>query len=72
VTADHLKTVVLQAAWRRAVNLHALRVLQAVEQCRTDVLREVTGDTTDADELWIRYRAGSDAVTDTSRLGAVA
>jgi hypothetical protein len=71
VTADHLKTVVLEAAWRRAVNLHALRVLQAVEQCRTDALREITEDTA-ADELWLRYRSGVGDASGASRLGAVA
>jgi len=71
VTADHLKTVVLEAAWRRAVTLHALRVLQSVEQCPTDVLREITEDTTAADDLWIRYRTEIDT-TGASRLGAVA
>jgi hypothetical protein len=68
VIADHLKTVVLHAAWRRAVAAHARRVLQAVVQSPTEVLRDLADDTTTADELWDRLTA----TPGTGRLGAVA
>lgn len=54
--APHLKTVVLEAAWRAAVATHARRLAQAAHDAPADVLRELTDDTT-ADELWTRYQA---------------
>lgn len=58
--AGHLKTVVLEAAWRRAVVEHARRVLQAAESADTDLVRQLTDDTGRADELWKRFRASDD------------
>lgn len=54
--AAHLKTVVLEAAWRRAVARHARRLGQAVEHSPTDVLAELVEDTQACDELWERYQ----------------
>ena len=53
--ADHLKEVVLEAAWRHALTVHALRVLHAAEASPTDLLHDLAADTA-ADELWTRYR----------------
>lgn len=55
--ASHLKTVVLEAAWRRAVTAHARRLLQAVDGSPTDVLASVLEDRDACDELWARYVA---------------
>lgn len=55
--AAHLKTVVLEAAWRRQVRAHARRLLQAVEHSSTDVLAELIADDSGSDELWARYEA---------------
>ncbi|MFB9690063.1 hypothetical protein [Amycolatopsis plumensis] len=52
----HLKGLVLEAAWRQAVLVHARRLAHAAQDCATDVLHELTDDTT-ADELWTRYQA---------------
>jgi hypothetical protein len=53
-----LKTVVLKAAWRRAVRAHGLRLMQAVdEEWATTTVFEVADDTTRVDDLWSRYRA---------------
>lgn len=52
-----LKTVVLKAAWRRAVRAHGLRLVQAVEEeCSTTSLYEIADDTVRVDDLWSRYR----------------
>ena len=41
-----LKTLVLKAAWRRAIREHGLRLAQAVEQeCSTDSLYQLADDT---------------------------
>lgn len=51
-----LKTVVLKAAWRRAVRAHGVRLVQAVDdEWATTSLYEVADDTTRADDLWSRY-----------------
>lgn len=55
--ATHLKTVVLEAAWRRTVRTHARRLLQAVEDSPTDVLAGLVADDGGAGELWARYQA---------------
>jgi hypothetical protein len=57
--AGHLKAVVLEAAWRRALTEYAYRLLQAAETSPTEVLAELADDTTTADELWSRYRAAT-------------
>jgi len=58
-----LKTVVLKAAWRRAVRLHGLRLVQGVdEEWVTTSLYEVTDDTTRIDDLWSRYRTACDYI----------
>lgn len=54
--ADHLKTVVLERAWRRAVTAHARRLLRAAEESPTEVLAELADDTATPDELWTRYQ----------------
>ncbi|WP_435118968.1 hypothetical protein [Amycolatopsis thermoflava] len=59
--ADHLKAVLLEAAWRRALLAHARRIEQAVAGSPTDVLRELADDTGAVDELWIRYQAATAA-----------
>jgi hypothetical protein len=52
-----LKTVVLKAAWRRAVRAHGQRLLQAVdEEWPTTSLYEAAHDTARVDDLWSRYR----------------
>jgi hypothetical protein len=52
-----LKTVVLKAAWRRAIRTQGQRLVQAVdEELTTTTLREVADDTTRIDDLWHRYR----------------
>ncbi|PXY26865.1 hypothetical protein BAY59_19045 [Prauserella coralliicola] len=55
--ADHLKAVLLEAAWRRALLAHARRIEQAVSGSPTEVLRELADDTAAVDELWTRYQA---------------
>jgi len=59
--ADHLKAVVLEAAWRRAVLVHARRIEQAVQNSPSEVLRELADDTAVIDELWTRYQAATAA-----------
>ncbi|PXY32645.1 hypothetical protein BAY60_01470 [Prauserella muralis] len=54
--AWHLKTAVLEAAWRRALTTHARRLLHATEHTPTELLAELADDTEAADELWTRYR----------------
>lgn len=54
--ASHLKAVVLEAAWRRAIRAHALQLLQAVEHSPTDVLLDVVDDREQLNELWTRYQ----------------
>ena len=54
--ASYLKTVVLEAAWRRAVARHSRRLWQAVEHSPTDVLAELVDDTHACDDLWDRYQ----------------
>jgi hypothetical protein len=57
VSGTWLKTVVLKAAWRRAVRAHGLRLVQAVEEeWATTTVFEVADDTTRVDDLWSRYR----------------
>ena len=68
--ADHLKTVVLENAWRHALTVHALRVLHAAETSPTDALRELV-DTSAAGELWDRYREATGS-TGAGRLGVAA
>ncbi|GAB3008628.1 hypothetical protein LWP59_02615 [Amycolatopsis acidiphila] len=56
--ADHLKTVVLEAAWRRALLVHAHRIEQAIDTTDTAALRELADDGhAGAAELWSRYQA---------------
>ncbi|PRX45652.1 hypothetical protein B0I33_109316 [Prauserella shujinwangii] len=55
--AFHLKAVVLEAAWRRAIAEYATRLLHAAETSPTEVLHALTDDHDSADELWQRYRA---------------
>ncbi|RBM20165.1 hypothetical protein DI005_13555 [Prauserella sp. PE36] len=55
--AHHLKAVVLEAAWRRALAEHAHRLLHAVEASPTDLLAELADDTEHPDELHARYTA---------------
>ncbi|NIH85777.1 hypothetical protein [Amycolatopsis granulosa] len=55
--ADHLKAVLLETAWRRALLAHARRIEQAVSGSPTEVLRELPDDTAAIDELWTRYQA---------------
>lgn len=57
ILADHLKAVLLEAAWRRALLAHARRIEQAVSSSPTEVLRELADDTAAVDELWTRYQA---------------
>jgi hypothetical protein len=58
-----LKTVVLKAAWRRAVRAHGLRLAQAVdEEWTTTSLHEVADDTARIDDLWSRYRSACEAI----------
>ena len=58
-----LKTVVLKAAWRRAVRAHGLRLVQAVdEEWATTSLYEVADDTARIDDLWSRYRTACEQV----------
>lgn len=62
--AAHLKTLVLENAWRRAVAAHAHRLLQAARTSPTELLAELADDTTDIDQLWHRYEtARTTAVT---------
>jgi hypothetical protein len=67
--AGHLKAVLLEAAWRRALLAHARRITQAVETSPTEVLFELTDDTAAVDELWTRYQAVTVAP---ARLGVAA
>jgi hypothetical protein len=68
-----LKTLVLKAAWRRAVRAHGLRLVQAVEQeCPTESLYALTDDTSRVDDLWDRYQAARNHVGDSARLEVVA
>ncbi|PXY37867.1 hypothetical protein [Prauserella flavalba] len=55
--ADHLKAVLLETAWRRALLAHARRIEQAVASSPTEVLRELADDAAAVDELWSRYQA---------------
>lgn len=58
-----LKSLVLKAAWRRAIREHGLRLVQAVEQeCPTASLYEISDDTSRVDDLWSRYRAACDRI----------
>ena len=59
--ADHLKAVVLEAAWRRALLAQARRIEQAVQTSPSEVLRELADDTAAVDELWTRYQAATTA-----------
>lgn len=53
--ADHLKTMVLERAWRRAIANHATRLLHAADHSPTDVLAALADDHQYADHLWERY-----------------
>lgn len=55
--AYQLKTVVLEAAWRRALAEYATRLAHAADTASTDVLRELADDTERPDALWRRYQA---------------
>ncbi|GHF74238.1 hypothetical protein FHX82_002105 [Amycolatopsis bartoniae] len=73
--ADHLKTAVLEAAWRRALLAHTQRVQDAAETADVDRLHELADDTDVVDELWQRYhaaRAGQVGTSLTARLGVAA
>jgi hypothetical protein len=66
-----LKTVVLKAAWRRAVRAHGLRLVQAVdEEWTTTSLYEVADDTARIDDLWTRYRVACEHIGASTRLEA--
>ncbi|HKS48777.1 MAG TPA: hypothetical protein VJT49_27445 [Amycolatopsis sp.] len=68
----YLKAAVLKAAWRRAVAEHAQRLLQAAAESSTDELRELTDDTSTADELWSRYQAARNHNSVSARLEVAA
>ncbi|MEU3274520.1 hypothetical protein ABZ639_27060 [Saccharomonospora sp. NPDC006951] len=53
--AHHLKTVVLEAAWRRAITEHAHRLSHAAHTSPADVLADLVEDTAHLDELHTRY-----------------
>jgi hypothetical protein len=58
VSGTWLKTVVLKAAWRRAVRAHGVRLVQAVDdEWVTTSLFEIADDTARIDDLWSRYLA---------------
>ncbi|GAA3831520.1 MULTISPECIES: hypothetical protein [Amycolatopsis] len=59
--AHHLKAVLLETAWRRALLAHARRIEQAAAGSPTAVLRELADDTAAIDELWTRYQAATTA-----------
>lgn len=61
--AEHLKTVVLEHAWRRTVAEHATRLAQAAQEAPVQVLADLADTTTPA-EAYDRYRA---ACGDTGR-----
>jgi hypothetical protein len=68
-----LKTLVLKAAWRRAVREHGLRLVQAVgQECSTDSLYQLADDTTRVDDLWSRYQKARNDVGDSTRLEVAA
>lgn len=68
-----LKTLVLKAAWRRAVRAHGLRLVQAVEQeCPTESVYALTDDTSRVDDLWDRYQAARNQIGDLTRLEVAA
>ena len=70
-TGVWLKTVVLKAAWRRAVRAHGLRLVQAVDdEWATTSLYEVTDDTARIDDLWSRYQTACDRIDGSTRLEA--
>jgi hypothetical protein len=67
---EHLKIVVLETAWRRALHRHATRVLHATDSSSTDVVHELADDTSHADDLWTRYRTATDHHTTASVVAA--
>lgn len=68
-----LKSLVLKAAWRRAVRAHGLRLVQGVDdEWPTTSLFDVTDDTSRVDDLWSRYLAARDQTGDATRLEVVA
>lgn len=70
--ADHLKAAVLEAAWRRALLAHAVRIEQALDTTDPDALRELADEgLTSAEEVWRRYRAALTGET-TRGLGVAA
>ncbi|MTD58757.1 hypothetical protein [Amycolatopsis pithecellobii] len=55
---NHLKAVVLEAAWRRALFAHARRIEQSLDTTDPAVLRELADDgMAAAAELWSRYQS---------------
>lgn len=68
-----VKSLVLKAAWRRAVREHGLRLVQAVEQeCSTESLYAITDDTSRIDDLWSRYQAARNHLGDSPGLEVAA
>ncbi|GAA5128913.1 hypothetical protein [Haloechinothrix salitolerans] len=66
--AQHLKAVVLEAAWRRAIAEHAARLAQAARDSATDVLAALADDTSRIDALWARYRTALDPTDANARV----
>lgn len=68
-SGTRLKTVVLKAAWRRAVRAHGQRLVHAVdEEASTTSLYEAVDDTVRIDDLWSRYRAACEHICPSTRL----
>jgi len=68
-----LKTLVLKAAWRRAVREHGLRLVQGVDdEWSTDSLYKVTDNTSRVDDLWSRYQVACDRIGVPTRLEVAA
>ncbi|HVV10557.1 hypothetical protein [Amycolatopsis sp.] len=71
--AGHLKTVVLEAAWRRALYAHTVRIGQALDSTDPHVLRELADDgMTAAENVWRRYRAALSTEDTVPGLGVAA
>jgi hypothetical protein len=60
ILGERLKIAVLEAAWRRALTIHARRLTQAAEGSSADIARDISTDTAALDALWSRYRAATD------------
>lgn len=56
----HLKAVVLEAAWRRAIAAHGRRLVHAAEHSPTDVLADLADDAGRIADLWDRYQRARD------------